>query len=74
MPGSFLILDRHWGFYKSIRAVSIDRINHSGYTFFASFLCFFCFDEDAFSILALSRVDVRFEFLPVEASLAIWMQ
>jgi hypothetical protein len=37
------------------------------HTFFAIFLCFRCLDADAFSIFALSRVDVRLEVLPVES-------
>lgn len=66
MPGSFLILERHWGFYKRQKISNSKIILFLEYTFFASFLCFRCFDADAFSIFARSRVGVRLEPLPVD--------
>lgn len=60
MPGSFFKRDRHSGFctYREHGTlVGLTRYH----TFFASFFCFRCFAELAFSILCRSRTGTRLE-------------
>ena len=60
MPGSFFVLDRHVGSYvcQCVRNI----VARSRCTFFASFLAFFCFAADAFSILCRRRTGTRLDF------------
>jgi hypothetical protein len=60
MPGSFFVLERHVGSYTSQNVSAM--IAQCFSTFFASFLAFFCFAAEAFSILCRNRTGTRFDF------------
>jgi hypothetical protein len=59
MPGSFLTLDRHSGFYNMVSLRKMHR--RMLHTFLASFFCLRCFAAECFSILLRSRTGTRFD-------------